>query len=100
MKRIIKKSISILISLLVMLVLIGSAFYIVKHVNHHCSEKNCAVCMELASCHSNIHDLGTACAADGCLKASFIGLIAYIICSVFSVSKNPTLISLKVELLN
>ena len=100
MKRIINKSISIIISLTVMFVLIGSTVFIVKHIGHHCEDKNCPVCIELANCHNNILQLGSTCAAVCNFTAFVTGYIAYGIYTVFSVPDSITLISLKVELLN
>ncbi len=100
MKKIINKSISIIVSLTVMFVLIGSTVFIVKHTDHHCTDKNCSVCIELANCHNNILQLGSTCST-GCIFTAFVtGYIAYGIYSVFSSPNIVTLISLKVELLN
>lgn len=100
MKRIINKSISIIISLTVMFVLIGSTVFIVKHTDHHCEGKNCSVCIELANCHNNILQLGSTCST-GCSFTAFVtGYIEYGIYALYSVPDCITLISLKVELLN
>ena len=100
MKRIINKSISIIISLSVIFVLLGSTVFIVRHTNHHCTEKSCTVCAELANCRNNILNLGSAGGIGSYLIVFAIGCIAYIFYALFSVSNNNTLISLKVELLN
>ena len=100
LKRIINKSISIAVSLSVILVLISSTFFIVQHTSHHCADKNCPVCTELANCHSNILNLGSTCATGSYLIAFAAGSIAYIFYTGCPETSNTTLISLKVELLN
>ena len=83
-----------------MIVLISSTIFIVKHINHHCAEKNCPICIELVNCNSIISHLGNTCAMGLYSMAFVIGFIAYRLLAVFSLSNNNTLISLKVELLN
>ena len=85
---------------ILMLVLISSAFFIAQNIDHQCEGDSCPVCTEIASCHSNIQNFGCTGAESTCSTALVIGFIAYIICAVFSVSNNTTLISLKVELLD
>ncbi len=100
MKITVKKIISIIVFLSVIIVLISSTIFIVKHINHHCTDKNCPICIELVNSNSIISNLGNTCAIVFCYLAFVIGYIAYRLFAGFSLSNNTTLISLKVELLN
>ena len=100
LKRAVKRSISIIILLLIMFVFIGSAFFIAKNISHRCEGESCPICTELASCCNNLHIFGNAGVA-GILAVAFaIGFIVYSFHTLLYVSNNITLISLKVELLN
>lgn len=88
----------VVISMLLMLFV--SSFYIIKHIRHHCTGKECNVCKELIQCSDNIRSPGTAGNTFDELTAFVTGFAVVLVFAAETVSNNNTLISLKVELLN
>ena len=95
-----KKAVSWILSVIFSLVIFCSAAFIIVHSEHHCTGRDCSVCMELAECHKTLHTLGTAFA--GALQLTLILCIVAALCNIIikTHSEHTTLISLKVELLN
>lgn len=95
-----KKAVSWILSVIFSLAIFCSATFIIIHSEHHCTGRDCSVCMELAECHKTLHTLGTAVA--GALQLTLILCIVAALCNIIikTHSEHTTLISLKVELLN
>ncbi len=99
MKRVTNKIISIIVALTVIIVLLNSALFIIKHINHQCTDYNCPICNELANCKNIILNISSSSAIRSYQIALAIVYITYFVCTVHD-TQNNTLIALKVELLN
>ena len=100
MSKNVKKAVSWILSVIFSLAIFCSATFIIVHSEHHCTGRDCSVCMELAECHKTLHTLGTA--VTGALLPTLMLLIMAVLIRIVIklYTAHITLISLKVELLN
>ena len=89
-----------LTALIIMLVILCSSIFIIEHIDHECTGRDCTVCREIAQFRSNLSMSGTT-ADPVVIAAAFIFVMAELIAlAVRTSSGRSTLITLKVELLN
>ena len=82
------------------IVIFCSSAFIIVYADHDCTGSDCLVCAQLAQCSKNLHTTGISSGKPGFFHALAIVVPAIIFLAGSAVSKNTTLITLKVELLN
>ena len=90
---------AVIMGLLMLSVMLFSAFYIAIESDHNCQGEDCAICYRISTCKNILNSLGGVAAAIGFAAVMFYAL-RLIILSCAEASPITTLISLKVELLN
>lgn len=90
----------LLLCLIVVFLPVLSRLYIANHSEHHCTGKDCSVCMELKLANDSINSLESLTLVSvGTVFMLAGGLIFVLLVYTFS-RRVKTLISLKVELMN
>lgn len=49
-----------IVTVVTVIVLLFSAFYLVEHAEHDCTGSECPICMVMAQCSNNLKAIGTA----------------------------------------
>ena len=86
------------IGLMMLIIVLFSAFYIAAEANHRCADKNCSVCSCILMCETILHKTGG--------RAAFAAVIIPVLYTLFSIFLSApvflqeTLIARKVRLNN
>ena len=88
---------AVFLAVMVLIVMLGSAFFIAAEADHDCVGKGCPVCCQINICQNTLRNLSLAVCA-----AAFAAAFTHTLCRNISVCTNitasHTLISLKVKL--
>lgn len=99
MTSIMKRISAALAAVLFVLVIFSSSVFIAVHGHHHCTDEDCAVCMELEQCRDSLNTLGASLPAI-VFAAAVMVLFVILAAAAVKCLNGSTLISLKVELLD
>ncbi len=94
-----RKRLALLTAAMVLFVVLASIFFVAGEAGHDCVGRGCTVCEQLSACEKTLESLGFAACA-----AAFAVVLTYFPGAGTPVSREfvpiPTLVSLKVKLLN
>lgn len=99
MTSIMKRISAALAAVLLVLVIFCSSVFIAVHGHHHCTDEDCAVCMELEQCRDSLNTLGASLPVI-VFAAAVMVLFVILAAAAVKCLNGSTLISLKVELLD
>lgn len=89
--------ISVLMTILLCISLLGSVLFIAEHTQHDCIGEGCSVCMVLEQCDARVRVLGTTVSALLMLLCVMFTTVSLSVSAVCTVSSH-TPITLKVKL--
>ena len=92
-----KRIVAAFISLVMLAIVLFSAFYIAAESGHHCEHEDCPICICLRQCENALNQLGTGIVAHCLLVIPMI--LALVMVIVFMVDvPEETLVSRKIRL--
>ena len=100
MKLNIKKTSILFISLMIILNIVFSLFYISVHANHECHDEHCDICCTITSCKDIIHSLINKPQENTILAHIVLKSLVFIILPTILILVEPTLVNLKIKITN